>query len=61
MSQDNLIKLVSEGDEKGRGKGHIIHAFKNKRIKEPLRLKKHNPEAGEAGKGAHTWYKEVRK
>ncbi len=61
MSQDNLIKLVSEGDDEGRGKGHTIHTFKTKKIKEPLRLRKFNPEAGVDGKGAHTWYKEVRK
>ncbi|MBT3412827.1 MAG: 50S ribosomal protein L33 [Candidatus Jacksonbacteria bacterium] len=56
MSQDNLIKLESEGDEKGVGKGHIIYSRKNKRtLKERLRLKKHNPVAR-----LHTWYKETK-
>lgn len=61
MSQDNLVKLVSEGDDSGAGKGHTMFTFKNKKNKEPLRLKKFNPTAGVAGKGAHTYYKEVKK
>lgn len=56
MSQDNLIKLESEGDENGVGKGHIIRSRKNKRtIKERLRLRKFNPVAK-----VHTWYKETK-
>lgn len=56
MSQDNLIKLESEGDEKGVGKGHIIYSRKNKKtLKERLRLKKFNPIAR-----MHTWYKETK-
>ncbi|MDA0208315.1 MAG: 50S ribosomal protein L33 [bacterium] len=56
MSQDNMIKLESEGDENGVGKGHIIMSKKNKKtIKERLRLKKHNPLVG-----THTWYKETK-
>ncbi len=44
MSQDNLIKLVSQGDDDGSGAGHIIYTFKNKKkIKERLALKKFNP------------------
>ncbi len=46
MSQDNLIKLISVGDDDGVGKGHIIYAYKNKKkLKERLQLKKHNPKA----------------
>jgi ribosomal protein L33 len=56
MSQDNLIKMESEGDDTGAGKGHIIRVKKNvKKLKERLRLKKHNPVAGK-----HTWYKETK-
>ena len=56
MSQDNLIKLVSEGDEDGVGKGHIIHSKKNKKkLKERLELKKYNPIARK-----HTVYKETK-
>jgi len=56
MSQDNLIKLVSEGDADGVGKGHIIHSHKNKKkIKERLELKKFNPIAKK-----HTVYKETK-
>jgi large subunit ribosomal protein L33 len=54
MSQDNLIKLASEGDEQGVGKGHVIFSRKNKKnTKERLQLKKYNPEAKK-----HTVYKE---
>ena len=31
MSQDKLIRIVSEGDENGVGKGHIYYTRKNKR------------------------------
>jgi large subunit ribosomal protein L33 len=56
MSQDNLIKLESEGDEEGAGKGHIIFSKKNKKtIKERLRIKKFNPMIKK-----HTWYKETK-
>lgn len=54
MSQDNLIKIVSLGDENGVGKGHIIWSHKNtKKLKERLELKKYNPIAKK-----HTVYKE---
>ena len=45
MSQDNLIKLVSLGDEEGKGKGHIIWAHKNtKKLRGiKLEIKKFNP------------------
>ncbi len=45
MSQDNLIKLVSLGDEKGEGKGHVIWAHKNtKKLRGiKLEIKKFNP------------------
>ncbi|OHB18648.1 MAG: 50S ribosomal protein L33 [Parcubacteria group bacterium RIFCSPHIGHO2_01_FULL_47_10b] len=54
MSQDKLIRLVSEGDAKGVGKGHTIYTFKNKK-KHPdkLQFKKFNPVAR-----VHTLYKE---
>ncbi|PIR03768.1 MAG: 50S ribosomal protein L33 [Candidatus Magasanikbacteria bacterium CG11_big_fil_rev_8_21_14_0_20_39_34] len=57
MSQDNLIKLESEGvEETGLGKGHIRYSKKNKKtLKERLRIKKHNPIAKK-----HTWYKETK-
>tara|TARA_B100000700_G_scaffold315062_1_gene402588 strand:- start:797 stop:967 length:171 start_codon:yes stop_codon:yes gene_type:complete len=56
MSQDNLVKLESEGTEKGVGKGHILFTRKNKKkLKERLRLKKYNPLAK-----MHTWYKETK-
>lgn len=55
MSQDNLIKLVSQGDEKGVGKGHVIWSRKNmKKLRGvKIELKKFNPIAK-----AHTIYKE---
>ncbi len=54
MSQDQMIKLISEGDENGVGKGHVIYSRKNKKkIKTRLELKKHNPIAK-----THTLYKE---
>ena len=56
MSQDNLIKLVSEGDENGVGKGHTYHMKKNKsKLKEKLELRKYNPVAR-----THTLYKETK-
>lgn len=56
MSQDNLIKLVSQGDDNGVGKGHIIYTSKNKKkLKERLVLKKYNPVAKK-----HTVYKETK-
>lgn len=56
MSQDNLIKLESEGDENGVGKGHVIYSRKNKKkLKERLRLKRYNPIAQ-----VHTWFKETK-
>lgn len=55
MSQDKLVKLVSEGDEKGAGKGHVYFTRKNKRKHAETRLefKKYNPIAKK-----HTVYKE---
>ncbi|MCK4635521.1 MAG: 50S ribosomal protein L33 [Candidatus Moranbacteria bacterium] len=55
MSQDNLIKLVSQGDEKGVGKGHVIWSKKNvKKLRGiKLELSKFNPFAKK-----HTIYKE---
>lgn len=55
MSQDNLIKLESEGDENGKGKGFVIFTSKNAKNKTRLRLKKYNPIAK-----AHTYYKETK-
>lgn len=47
MSQDLLIKLVSKGDEKGVGKGHVYYTrYNNKNKKDPskkLEMKKYNP------------------
>ena len=53
MSQENLIKLVSVGDENGVGKGHTIYTYKNKKNQAKLELKKYNPAAKK-----HTVYKE---
>ena len=57
MSQDNLVKLESEGvEETGLGKGHMLYSKKNKKtLKERLRLRKYNPLAKQ-----HTWYKETK-
>ncbi len=56
MSQDNLVKMQSEGDDDGNGKGHIRYTKKNKKtIKDRLRLRKYNPIAK-----IHTWYKETK-
>lgn len=55
MSQDSLIKLVSQGDENGLGKGHIIWSRKNtKKLRGvKIELNKFNPIAKK-----HTLYKE---
>ncbi len=57
MSQENLVKLESEGTEDGAvGKGHMLFTRKNKKtLKDRLRLRKYNPIAK-----LHTWYKEVK-
>lgn len=56
MSQDALVKLESQGDENGVGKGHIRHTRKNKKIhKERMEIKKYNPVARK-----HTVYKEIK-
>ncbi len=45
MSQDNMIKLVSRGDDNGVGKGHIMRAHKNtKKLRGiKIELSKFNP------------------
>ncbi len=45
MSQDNLIKLVSLGDEEGNGRGHVIWSHKNTKKLRGIKLevKKFNP------------------
>ncbi len=55
MSQDNMIKLVSQGDDNGVGKGHIIRAHKNaKKLRGiKIQLSKFNPIAKK-----HTIYTE---
>lgn len=55
MSQDNLIKLVSQGDKDGKGKGHVIWSRKNmKKLRGmKIELKKFNPIAR-----THTTYRE---
>jgi ribosomal protein L33 len=55
MSQDSLIKLVSHGDEDGKGKGHIIWSKKNKKKLRAVKieLNKFNPIAKK-----HTVYTE---
>ncbi len=58
MSQDNLIRLVSKGDENGVGKGHVIWAHKNtKKLRNiKIELNKFNPIAKK-----HTKYVEKKK
>ncbi|MEK7514382.1 MAG: 50S ribosomal protein L33 [Patescibacteria group bacterium] len=54
MSQDHIIRLVSQGDSNGLGKGHVYYSFKNKKnTPAKLSLKKYNPIAKK-----HTVYKE---
>lgn len=57
MSQDLLIKLVSQGDKDGVGKGHTYYTrYNNKNKKDPskkLEMKKYNPVAK-----THTVYKQ---
>lgn len=57
MSQDLLVKLVSLGDEKGVGKGHVYYTrYNNKVKKDPSKkyeTKKFNPIAQK-----HTVYKQ---
>lgn len=55
MAQDNLIRLISVGDEEGNGKGHVIWSHKNmKKLRgAKLELKKFNPWIKK-----HTVYKE---
>ena len=55
MSQDKLIKLVSEGTADGVGKGHVVYTRKNKRkhAETKFQFKKYNPVARQ-----HTVYKE---
>lgn len=55
MSQDSLVKLESEGDEAGKGKGYVIYTKKNPKVKNRLRLKKYNPITK-----THTYYKETK-
>jgi large subunit ribosomal protein L33 len=52
--QEHLIKLVSVGDEKGRGKGHTYYSTRNKKsVENKIEVKKYNPEIRK-----HTVYKE---
>ncbi len=55
MSQDRLIRMVSEGDAKGVGKGHVYYTTKNKRklADKKFAFKKFNPVSR-----THTMYKE---
>lgn len=54
MAQDNIVKLVSEGDEDGVGAGHVYYTHKNTdKINEKLELRKYNPIAD-----THTLYTE---
>lgn len=54
MSQNNIVKLVSEGSDDGVGEGHTYYTKKNKsKLKEKLELRKYNPVARE-----HTLYTE---
>ncbi len=54
MSQKHLIKMVSVGDAKGVGKGHVYYSTKNKKsVEKKLEFKKYNPVSK-----THTTYKE---
>ncbi len=57
MSQDLLVKLVSQGDKNGVGKGHVYYTrYNNKNKKDPgkkYETKKFNPIAK-----THTVYKQ---
>lgn len=55
MSQDRLIRLVSDGDAQGVGKGHVYYTTKNKRklAESKFAFKKYNPVSR-----SHTLYKE---
>ncbi len=57
MSQDRLIRLVSRGDAKGVGKGHVYYTTKNRRklAEKKFTFKKYNPVAQ-----THTLYDEKR-
>ncbi len=58
MSQDNLIRLVSKGDENGVGKGHVSWSHKNtKKLRNiKIELNKFNPIAKK-----HTKYVEKKR
>lgn len=57
MSQERLIKLVSQGDKNGVGKGHVYYTtYNNKNKKDPSKKheeRKYNPIAK-----THTVYKQ---
>jgi len=57
MSQDLLIKMVSQGDENGVGKGHVYYTrFNNKNKKDPS--KKHEERKFNPVSKSHTVYKQ---
>ena len=57
MSQDRLIKMVSAGDAKGVGKGHVYYTtFNNKNKKDPS--KKHEERKFNPMAKTHTMYKQ---
>jgi len=57
MSQDRLIKLVTQGDAKGVGKGHTYYTtFNNKTKKDPS--KKHEEMKYNPAAKTHTLYKQ---
>jgi ribosomal protein L33 len=57
MSQDRLIKLVSQGDENGVGKGHVYYtSYNNKNKKDPS--KKHEERKFNPVAKTHTVYKQ---
>lgn len=60
MSQEKLIKMVSDGDTNGVGKGHVYYTtYNNKNKKDPSKkyqAKKYNPVAR-----THTVYKQKKK
>jgi ribosomal protein L33 len=55
MSQDRIIRLVSDGDANGVGKGHVYYTTKNRRklAETKFAFKKYNPVSR-----SHTLYKE---
>jgi ribosomal protein L33 len=52
--QDHVIKIVSQGDKNGLGKGHTYYTRRNKKsVERKIEVRKYNPISK-----SHTIYKE---